>query len=308
MEGLVIKNTGSLYVVRTKEGTDYECKIKGKFRIQNIRTTNPIAVGDEVIFTKPDSEPIAYITEIKERRNYIIRRSSNLSKETHILAANLDQAFLFITINYPETNLVFIDRFLTTAEAYHIPVILVFNKIDCYNEEETEYLDNVIHLYETIGYKCYKISAKNNIGLDPLIEALKDKKTLLSGNSGVGKSTFIQAVNPNFKVKTGEISMVHNKGMHTTTFSEMYILDNGGYLIDTPGIKGFGIIDISKEELSHYFPEIFKFSKDCKFNNCTHIHEPGCAVKTAVENQEISQSRYFSYINILEDTDLGKYR
>ena len=307
MSGLVIKNTGSGYWVRLDDGKTLLCKVKGNFRLKGIRTTNPVAVGD-IVNIDLIGEDSAYITEIKPRKNYIIRKASNLSKESHILAANLSQTLLVITIAYPETNLVFIDRFLATAEAYQVPAILAFNKTDIYNEEESELLDAVINLYETIGYKCIKVSAVTGIGVDELRSVLKDKTTLLSGNSGVGKSSLINALIPDAGLKTGDISLSHRTGMHTTTFSELFDLPEGGAVIDTPGIKGFGTIDFKEAEVSHYFPEIFKVSAECRFNNCTHRNEPGCAVLKALDEHIISQSRYASYLSILEDINGGKYR
>lgn len=307
MQGLVIKNTGSWYLVRTDENKDIECKLKGNFRLKEIKSTNPISVGDKVdIILNEDGTGV--ITEIHDRKNYIIRRSSNLSKHSHIIAANLDQCFLIVTVSKPATTTVFIDRFLASAEAYQIPVSLLFNKVDLYDEDDTEYMDALIGLYNYIGYPSLKISALNNIGLDGLNEKLKDKITLLSGHSGVGKSTLINALVPDSNLRTGNISDYHGKGMHTTTFSEMMELSQGGFIIDTPGIKGFGTVDMTPEEIGHYFPEIFKFSHDCRFNNCIHINEPGCAVREAVENHYISESRYKSYVNILEDETDGKYR
>lgn len=307
MRGLVIKNTGSWYLVRTDENKDVECKIKGSFRLKEIKSTNPITVGDRVsIIMNEDGTGV--ITEIEARKNYIIRRSSNLSKQSHIIASNLDLCFLIVTVSKPVTTTVFIDRFLASAEAYRIPVNLLFNKIDICDEEEVEYMEALINLYEYIGYPCYKISAINNTGLDILNDRLKDKITLFSGHSGVGKSTLINAIVPNATLRTGDISNYHGKGMHTTTFSEMLELPQGGFIIDTPGIKGFGTVDMSPEEISHYFTEIFKFSHNCRFNNCMHTNEPGCAVREAVENHYISESRYKSYINILEDETSDKYR
>ena len=307
MHGLVIKNTGSWYVVKTDDGQLVDCKIKGNFRLKGIRSTNPIAVGDHVHIVM-NHEGTAFIHEIEDRKNYIIRRASNLSKQSHILAANLDQCMLIVTINYPETSTIFIDRFLATAEAYRIPVSIIFNKTDRYDEDENRYLDGLINLYTYIGYPCYKVSALNQTGIEAIRTALTDKVTLLSGNSGVGKSTLINAILPDLEVKTGEISDYHNKGMHTTTFSEMFPLPQGGWIIDTPGIKGFGTFDMEEEEVGHYFKEIFEHSANCKYGNCTHRHEPGCAVRQAVEEHLISESRYSSYLNMLEDKDEGKYR
>ena len=307
MHGLVIKNTGSWYVVKTDDGQLVDCKIKGNFRLKGIRSTNPIAVGDYVQIIV-NNEGTAFISEIEDRKNYIIRRASNLSKQSHILAANLDQCMLIVTINYPETSTIFIDRFLATAEAYRIPVSIIFNKTDRYDEDETRYLDGLINLYTYIGYPCYKVSALNQTGIEAIRADLANKVTLLSGNSGVGKSTLINAILPDLEVKTGEISDYHNKGMHTTTFSEMFPLPQGGWIIDTPGIKGFGTFDMEEEEVGHYFKEIFEHSANCKYGNCTHRHEPGCAVRQAVEEHLISESRYSSYLNMLEDKDEGKYR
>lgn len=307
MRGLVIKNTGSWYTVRTDDGRDVESKVKGNFRLKEIRSTNPVAVGDRVVIDI-NNEGTAFITEIEDRKNYIIRRASNLSKQSHIIAANLDQAMLIVTVNYPITTTVFIDRFLATAEAYRVPVKLVFNKIDRYKGEDLEYLEGLINLYTTIGYPCSKLCAKTEEGLQEFRADLKDKITLLSGHSGVGKSTIINKLIPGVNLRTGDISEYHNKGMHTTTFSEMIPLPEGGYLIDTPGIKGFGTIEMETAEISHYFPEIFKFSEDCRFNNCTHRHEPGCAVLQALEEHYISESRYKSYLSILEDKEESKYR
>lgn len=307
MRGLVIKNTGSWYTVRTDDGRDVESKIKGNFRLKDIRTTNPVAVGDRVDIDI-NAEGTAFITKIEERKNYIIRRASNLSKQSHIIAANVDQAMLIVTVNYPITTTVFIDRFLATAEAYRVPVKLVFNKIDRYHDGDMELLDALINLYTTIGYPCSKLCARSEEGLDELKADLRGKITLLSGHSGVGKSTIINKLIPGVNLRTGDISEYHNKGMHTTTFSEMIPLPHGGYLIDTPGIKGFGTIEMEGTEIAHYFPEIFRFSADCKFNNCSHRHEPGCAVLRAVEEHYISESRYKSYLSILEDKQESKYR
>lgn len=308
MEGLVIRNTGSSYYVETENGQSVECKIKGNFRLKGIRTTNPVAVGDHVsIKINPDNT--AYITEIKQRKNYIIRRASNLSKESHILAANLDQVFLIATLTQPFTSTTFIDRFLATSEAYGVPAVLVLNKVDLLEEpEDQELLQMVTDLYTTIGYAVVHTSAKTGEGIGKLKEMLADKITLLSGNSGVGKSSLINEILPDINLRTGDISHIHHTGMHTTTFSEMFPLPQGGYIIDTPGVKGFGTIDFERAEVGHYFPEIFEMSHQCRYNNCTHTHEPGCAVREAVQNSLISQSRYASYLSILEDSDPEKYR
>ena len=336
MKGLVIKNTGSWYTVLTDDGDTIDCKIKGKFRLKGIRSTNPVAVGDRVSLSLPPSSDGAvsatteqrtaggvFITEIEDRRNYVIRKSSNLSKQSHILAANVDQVFLIVTVNYPETSTTFIDRFLASAEAYRIPVVLIFNKSDLLSPEELHYQEMMMTLYDNIGYQCVAISAKEleeergerreergerKEERGKLEELLKDKITLFSGNSGVGKSTLLNKLIPGVELRTAEISDAHNTGMHTTTFSEMLRLPFGGWAIDTPGIKGFGTFDMEPEELSGYFREIFYFSKDCRFSNCTHTHEPGCAVLKAVEEHYIAQSRYQSYLSMLEDKEESKYR
>ena len=315
MRGLVIKNTGSWYTVLTDDGQLIDCKIKGNFRLKGIRSTNPVAVGDRVGIV-PNNEGTAFITEIEDRRNYIIRKSINLSKQSHILAANVDQAILVVTVVYPQTSTTFIDRFLASAEAYRVPVVLVFNKTDLLDEDTRRYQEAMVHLYQTIGYECYQISAETGAGVETLQPLLKDKITLLSGNSGVGKSTLINRLVPGASQRTAEISDAHNTGQHTTTFSEMIPLstihcplsDVHSWLIDTPGIKGFGTFDIEPEELTSYFKEIFHFSQDCKFSNCTHTHEPGCAVLKALEEHYIAESRYQSYLSMLEDKDEGKYR
>ena len=307
MQGLVVKNTGSWYTVRTDEGEIIDCKIKGNFRIKDIRSTNPIAVGDRVKLTL-NTDGTAMIHEICSRKNYIIRRSSNLSKYSQILAANLDLVALVITVNDPETSTVFIDRFLATAEAYQVPACLVINKTDRYSEDESAFAAALKNLYETINYPVFLVSAITGDSVPELKEYLSNKTTLLSGNSGVGKSTLINMIAPNSDVRTNKISEYHNKGMHTTTFSEMFLLDDGGFIIDTPGIKGFGTIDMQENEVGHFFREIFRISKECHFNNCTHTHEPGCAVFDAVEKHLISQSRYQSYLSIMEDCKSGKYR
>ena len=306
-EGLVIKNTGSWYTVLTDGGNTIDCKIKGNFRLKGIRSTNPVAVGDRVEIVR-NHEGTAFITNICDRRNYIIRKSSNLSKQSHIIAANVDQAFLIVTVKYPETSTTFIDRFLASAEAYSVPVTLVFNKVDLLQDDERRYLDMMVTLYETVGYDCLKVSAETKEGMDRLLPLLKDKITLFSGNSGVGKSTMLNFIVPGAELRTAEISDAHNTGMHTTTFSEMLPLTDGGWVIDTPGIKGFGTFNMEPEEICGYFKGIFKFSKGCRFNNCTHTHEPGCAVRKAVEEHYIAESRYVSYLSMLEDKEEGKYR
>ncbi|WP_321279911.1 ribosome small subunit-dependent GTPase A [Marinifilum fragile] len=305
-EGLVIKSTGSWYTVKTNDGEIHNCRIKGRFRMEGIRTTNPIAVGDRVNFEDDNESKV--IVSIHDRKNYIIRKSSNLSKHSQIIASNVDQAFLIVTVNYPLTTTTFIDRFLAAAEAYRIPVRLIFNKIDRYRPNDMDRLDELKGIYEKIGYKCYEISAKNGTHIDLIKDALKDNINLLSGHSGVGKSTLINVIQPGLDLKTGEISEAHSQGKHTTTFSEMFELDFGGYIIDTPGIRGFGTIDMEKEEMSHFFPEIFDTSKECQFNNCSHIHEPKCAVKAAVEAGEISITRYESYLGMVMEDENSKYR
>ena len=336
VKGLVIKNTGSWYTVRTDDGQLVDCKIKGNFRLRGIRSTNPVAVGDRVSLTSPsgeDGKGASFITEIEDRRNYIIRKSINLSKQSHIIAANVDQALLVVTVVKPETSTTFIDRFLASAEAYRVPVILIFNKTDLLDDDERRLQDMMISLYETIGYECRAISAETGDGVEELRPLLAGKVTVLSGNSGVGKSTLINRLVPDANLRTADISDAHQTGMHTTTFSEMLSLPPaplnppekgdfptesegkpplsgrfGGALIDTPGIKGFGTFDMEPEEITSYFKEIFRFSKDCRFSNCTHTHEPGCAVRKALEDHYISESRYQSYLSMLDDKDENKYR
>ena len=359
MKGLVVKNTGSWYSVLTDDGRTIESKIKGNFRLKGIRSTNPVAVGDRVEILV-NAEGTAFITAIEDRRNYIIRKSPNLSKQSHIIAANVDQAVLVVTVNYPQTSTTFIDRFLASAEAYRVPVILLFNKTDLLNTDEKRYQDLMINLYDTIGYQCLPVSAATGEGLDRLLPLLEGKVTVFSGNSGVGKSTLLNKIVPGINLRTAEISDAHNTGMHTTTFSEMIPFnlsrkdysrkEEGGrrkentseiqdskdsvqdtcaqcispssfllppssnnppsrsWLIDTPGIKGFGTFDMEPEEICGYFKEIFHFSKDCRFSNCTHTHEPGCAVLKALEDHYIAESRYNSYLSMLEDKDEAKYR
>jgi ribosome biogenesis GTPase len=307
MHGLVIRNTGSWYTVLADDKTTWECKVKGNFRLKGIRSTNPVAIGDRVEFNPLDGQT-ALITGIDDRKNYVIRKSANLSKQSHILAANVDQCFLFVTLRQPETSTIFIDRFLASAEAYRIPVILIFNKIDLLNDEDKDLLAGLIHLYTTVGYACRSVSAQTGVGVEELRELLKGNVTLLSGNSGVGKSTLINRLFPQLNLKTSEISDANNTGKHTTTFSEMFPVENEGFIIDTPGIKGFGTFDMERDEIGHYFKDIFHFSALCRFNNCTHTHEPGCAVLAAVERHDISQSRYNSYLSILDDPNDEKYR
>jgi ribosome biogenesis GTPase len=307
VKGLVVKNTGSWYQVKTGDGRWVDTRLKGNFRLKDIRSTNPVSVGDRVII-KEGAEGAVFISEIEDRKNYMIRRASKLSKQSHIIAANLDQVALVATVNYPVTSTAFIDRFLATTEAYRIPAVLFFNKMDRYDEADREYLDALIRLYETVGYPCYRLSAQEDESLAVLEECLRGRVTLFSGHSGVGKSTIINRLIPGARQKVQEISEYHNKGTHTTTFSEMIELPGGGYIIDTPGIKGFGLFDMDETEISHYFPEIFRFSQNCRFNNCTHRREPGCAVRQAVAEQFISESRYRSYIHMLEDKHENKYR
>ena len=338
MKGLVIRNTGSWYTVRTDDGQLLDCKVKGNFRIKGIRSTNPVAVGDVVTVKVEESgegrEEKGWIVDIDDRRNYIIRKSINLSKQSHIIAANVDQALLIVTVANPETSTTFIDRFLASAEAYRVPVILVFNKTDLLDDDQHHYQQLMVQLYETIGYQCLQVSAETGEGIDRLAPLLIGRITLLSGNSGVGKSTLINRLVPGANLRTAELSNAYNMGMHTTTFSEMIkvpLLSPEGdtnvsadksneapsgavggaspsYLIDTPGIKGFGSFDMEPEEISGYFKEIFRFSKDCRFSNCTHTHEPGCAVLKALDDHYIAQSRYQSYLSMLQDKDEGKYR
>ena len=308
MIGTVVKSTGSNYLVDTGENI-IDCKIRGKIRLAGIRTTNPVSVGDVVDFDLEPSGDVGVITRIHDRRNYIIRKATNLSKESHIIAANMDQCLLVTTLIMPETPLEFVDRFLVTAEAYKVPAILVFNKSDIYRDGLEELLEETMSIYRNIGYRCLAVSSVTGEGISELREILRDKTTLLSGNSGTGKSTLINTVNPGLNLRTGAISMSSLGGKHTTTFAEMFKLDFGGNIIDTPGIRGFGIIRMSAEDVSHNFPEIFARLDGCKFYNCTHTHEPDCAVKDAVEKGLICPSRYHSYLSIISDQDEdSKYR
>ena len=307
MNGRVIKNTGSWYVVRTDDCKDYNCKVKGNFRIKGIRTTNPVAVGDIVDITV-NADGTAFIVKIAPRINYIIRRASNLSKESHIIAANLDRALLVVSLTEPATSTTFIDRFLATAEAYQVPVTIVINKTDLYTDELAEYYEAIKYLYESIGYEVLGVSATTGDGVDRVRDVILKGITLFSGNSGVGKSSLINALIPGLELRTANVSTSHNTGMHTTTFSEMFAIGTDAYIIDTPGVKGFGTIDFDVNEVSHFFPEIFRISANCRYGNCTHTHEPGCAVLKAVDESLISQSRYASYLSILEDGTEGKYR
>ena len=307
MNGRVIKNTGSWYVVRTDDCKDYNCKVKGNFRIKGIRTTNPVAVGDIVDITV-NADGTAFIVKIAPRTNYIIRRASNLSKESHIIAANLDRALLVVSLTEPATSTTFIDRFLATAEAYQVPVTIAINKTDLYTDELADYYEAIKYLYESIGYEVFGVSATTGDGVDRVRDVISKGITLFSGNSGVGKSSLINALIPGLELRTANVSTSHHTGMHTTTFSEMFAIGTDAYIIDTPGVKGFGTIDFDVNEVSHFFPEIFRISANCRYGNCTHTHEPGCAVLKAVDESLISQSRYASYLSILEDGTEGKYR
>jgi ribosome biogenesis GTPase len=305
--GIVIKTTGSWHTVRINEGKEILCKVKGRFRIKGIRTTNPVAVGDKVDIQYAEEEDVGVIFNIYPRLNYIIRKATNLSKESHIIGANLDQAWLIATLRDPVTFPLFIDRFIVTAEAYQIPACLVFNKWDIYNKEEKEKLEDWKYIYERAGYPCIFTSVVTGEGIQELRVAIKDKLNVFSGNSGVGKSSLINKLDPNMDQRTDEISEMHKTGKHTTTYPEMLSIHTGGRLIDTPGISGFGTVDIDKNELYHFFPEIFKHASSCQFHNCTHYHEPGCAVQKAVINGQISQMRYRNYVSMFEE-EPGKYR
>ena len=305
MRGIVYKSTGTWYTVKSEDGKFFECRIKGKFRIQGIKSTNPVAVGDAVEFELEETgdEKIGVITAIEDRQNYIIRKSVKLSKQTHIIAANIDLLFLLVTLRNPKTYTIFIDRFLATSEAYDIPAVLLFNKIDIYDEQENQELDEMLALYSDVGYSCLKISAKTGEGVEEVIEMMKGKTNMFAGNSGVGKSTLVNLISPGSNIKTKEISEQHLQGQHTTTFAEMYDLDFDARIIDTPGIKGFGIVDMEADEIGDYFPELFKLKADCRFNNCLHIDEPQCAVKQALEEGRVSESRYRSYVQMVSGID-----
>ena len=305
MQGVVVKSTGSWYSVLTNDGVQLDCRIRGKFRIQGLKSTNPVAVGDRVLLDVNGEDYL--ISKILERKNYIIRKSVNLSKQVHIIAANIDQAFLIVTLASPTTSVGFIDRFLVTAEAYQIPTVLVFNKVDLYDEFDREYHDEIVQMYTNSGYECLETSALDQMNIDLLTTKMTAKVTLLSGHSGVGKSTLVNVIDPDLDLVTQQVSEAHNKGMHTTTFAEMYPLNFGGFIIDTPGIKGFGLVDVSEFELADYFPEILRLKGQCKFHNCKHVNEPKCAVKEAVALDKIHPVRYDSYLSILED-DGNQYR
>ncbi len=306
-KGLVIKSTGSWYSVKLLDGTIVPCRIKGKFRLQGIQTTNPVTVGDVVQIELQEDEN-GMIVKIEPRKNYIIRKSVNLSKKAHIIASNIDLAFLVVTVNYPKTYLNFIDRFLVTAEAYHIPTVLIFNKIDLLSKTELEELETLIQIYSKIGYQCIKTSVEKNVNIEEVKTMMTHKTSVFSGNSGVGKSSLINLIDQSLNIKTSDISDSHNQGKHTTTFAEMHELKFGGHIIDTPGIKGLGIIDIEKEEIHHYFPEMRKRMNECKFNNCVHVNEPACAIKEALEQGEIADFRYENYLNLFHGDDTTGFR
>jgi ribosome biogenesis GTPase len=306
-QGLVIKSTGSRYRVLLVTGADINCSIKGKFRVKGLRTTNPVAVGDNVLFEFENNKSTGIITEVLSRRNYILRKASNLSKESQIIAANVDHLFLMITIILPETPVEFIDRFLITAEAYRVPASIIINKTDLYGPAENERMENLISVYGKIGYECFRLSLKKSSGIEAIGTKMKDRINLLAGNSGVGKSSLLNVLNPALNLKTEEVSGYHKQGKHITTFPEMHPMPFGGFVIDTPGMRGFGMVDMERNEIYHFFPEIFKTAKDCRFYNCLHLDEPGCAVRKAVDSGVIDALRYRSYLNILED-DNRKYR
>ena len=305
MQGTVYKSTGSWYTVKTDEGSTYNCRIKGKFRIKDIKSTNPVAVGDLVIFDLETAgdETVGVISEIVDRKNYIIRKSVKLSKQTHIIAANIDLVFLMVTLNNPKTYTIFIDRFLATSEAYDIPTVLLFNKIDTYNDDELVEIKYLAALYREVGYTCIGISAKTGKNVDQVKELMIDKTSMFAGHSGVGKTTLLNKIAPHLDLKTEEISEQHLQGQHTTTFAEMFDLEFGAKIIDTPGIKGFGIVDMDSEEIGDFFPEFFALKSECKFNNCLHLDEPHCGVKRALEEDRVSWSRYRSYVQMVSGED-----
>ena len=308
-KGLVIKSAGSTYMVRSESEGDIECKLTGRYRLEGSRSTNPVVVGDHVDYVLEPGEKMGRITDVKSRKNYIIRKSTKLSKSHQIIASNIDQLLLLVTVIRPVTHPEFIDRYLVSAEAYSIPPVILINKSDLYSREENQVKDEWIGIYESAGYECFECSVESGQNIDRIRDLLKEKVSLVAGNSGVGKSSLINLIEPGLSLKTEKISEYHKSGKHTTTFAEMFQLTMGGYIIDTPGIRGFGITDMEDEPLFHYFPEIFKTSKDCRFNNCLHINEPGCAVINAVENGDLHHSRYNSYLNLLvEQKDSGKYR
>lgn len=306
MKGRVIQSTGSWYKVETNDQELYDCKLRGHFKMKGIKSTNPLAVGDWVEFVWEENSDMGWITKIEERKNYIIRKSVNLSKRSHIIASNMDLALLVVTLKNPRTSTGFIDRFLITAEAYHIPAVIIFNKIDIYNNDEKREVNNIINQYQSIGYDCYISSAITGEGLDEIREMMTNKVCLISGHSGVGKSALINALDPSKDIRIGEISDIHNKGKHTTTYAQMHSLGFGSYIIDSPGIKEFGLFDFKKEELCHYFPEMTNIASECKYNNCTHVHEPNCAVQLAVEEGLISADRYLNYLNMLEGKEMNE--
>ena len=305
MRGVVVKSTGSWYSVRMEDGEIWSCRIKGKFRTKGIKTTNPVAVGDRVAVERQAGEGVIY--DILDRKNYIIRKSTNLSRQAHIIAANVDQAILVTTMNHPEVSTVFIDSFLVSVEAYNIPAVLIFNKIDLCDEEDRWLLRALVDVYRNVGYTCLAVSAETGEGVEEVKQLLQDKVSVFSGQSGVGKSSLINRIEPELTLKTAKISEMHDTGKHTTTFAEMFELSFGGYIVDTPGIRAFGLVHMEKNEISHYFPEIFKYAEDCRYYNCTHIHEPGCAVLEAVKEGKISETRYFSYVSMFEE-ETEKYR
>lgn len=306
-QGIIVKSTGSRYRVISATGKFVECTLRGKFRVREQRATNPVAVGDNVLFEFEKDGNSGVITEVLDRKNYILRKSSNLSKQTQVIAANIDQAFLMITVIFPETPVEFIDRFLVTAEAYRIPANLIINKTDLYGKEEEETLEQIISVYGKAGYECFRMSLRDNSGIEEVKEKMRDKINLLAGNSGVGKTSLLNVLEPSLNLKTGEVSDYHRQGKHITTFPEMHKMSFGGFVIDTPGIRGFGVVDMERNEIYHFFPEIFRIAEKCRFHNCLHLDEPGCEVRKAVEEGIIDPLRYRSYISILGD-DNSKYR